>query len=247
MHLFFAILLGISCLFLGCAYHPPIDEIPQYGYPEISMDDIKANPLYQKDLAYAQRADSTHEAVNQLIAEGFARLEHEHSGFHNNPYIIESFNRAWLLDSLNPHIYMGFALYEMADWNNGSRKKAPHSRRLYTTYSAVALRIVLRHEAHRYIFLLLPPTFKRTLLMLDFHILFVLRDTWLLVLLTAFPNRAALSHIAHLAMSMHLLELKNICSCIRRVQFCSPPKKHDYLQTWTFYQKEFLIASIFYK
>ena len=88
------------------------------------------------------------------------------------------------------------------------KKKAPLLRRLYTTYSAVALRIVLRHEAHRYIFLLLPPTFKRTLLMLDFHILFVLRDTWLLVLLTAFPNRAALSHIAHLAMSMHLLELK---------------------------------------
>ena len=41
--------------------------------------------------------------------------------------------------------------------------------------------------------------------------------------------------------------VKNICSCIRRVQFFSPPKKHDYLQTWTFYQKEILIASIFYK
>ena len=124
MRLSLFLLLGLSVIFLGCTYHPPINEIPQYGYPEISMDDIKANPLYQKDLAYAQRADSTHEAVNQLIAEGFARLEHEHSGFHNNPYIIESFNRAWLLDSLNPHIYMGFALYEMADWNNGSRKKA---------------------------------------------------------------------------------------------------------------------------
>ncbi len=131
MHLFFAILLGISCLFLGCAYHPPINEIPQYGFPENSMEEIQANPLYQKDLANAQRADSTHEAVNQLIAEGFARLEHEHSGFHNNPYIIESFNRAWLLDSLNPHIYMGFALYEMADWNNGSRKKAVE---YYTKY-----------------------------------------------------------------------------------------------------------------
>ena len=131
MRLSLFLLLGLSVIFLGCTYHPPINEIPQYGYPEISMDDIKANPLYQKDLAYAQRADSTHEAVNQLIAEGFARLEHEHSGFHNNPYIIESFNRAWLLDSLNPHIYMGFALYEMADWNNGSRKKAVE---YYTKY-----------------------------------------------------------------------------------------------------------------
>ena len=129
MHLFCAILLGISCLFLGCAYHPPINEIPQYGFPEISIEKIQADPIYQRDLAYAQRADSTHEAVNQLIAEGFARLEH--TRLHNNPYIIESFNRAWLLDSLNPHIYMGFALYEMADWNNGSRKKAVE---YYTKY-----------------------------------------------------------------------------------------------------------------
>ncbi len=121
MHLFFAILLGISCLFLGCAYHPPIDEIPQYGFPEISIDKIQADPIYQIDLAYAQRADSTHEAVNQLIAEGFAQLDR--SRLHNYPYIIKSFNKAWLLDSLNPHIYMGFALYEMARWN-GSKKRA---------------------------------------------------------------------------------------------------------------------------
>ena len=49
MRLFFAILLGISCLFLGCAYHPPIDEIPQYGFPENSMEEIQADSIYQEE------------------------------------------------------------------------------------------------------------------------------------------------------------------------------------------------------
>lgn len=68
------------------------------------MEEIKANSIYQRDLAWAQKIDSTHEKAIELIAEGFS------AGY---SYSIPYFNQAWLLDSLNPHIYMGFAEHAM--------------------------------------------------------------------------------------------------------------------------------------
>lgn len=99
MRSFIVLLLGISCLFVGC-YYPPLNKLPLYGYPEKTLEEIKADSTYQKDLAWAQDVDSAQEKAKELIAEGFS------FGYGLcTPY----FNRAWLLDSLNPHIYMGFA------------------------------------------------------------------------------------------------------------------------------------------
>lgn len=118
MRLSLIILFALSSLFWGCCtYIPPINEFPQYGYPEKSLEEIKADSIFQKELTAARKADSTHEAVNNYIAEGFSQLDHNHY----NQFAITNFNKAWLLDSLNPHVYMGFALCEM---RNGNTKNA---------------------------------------------------------------------------------------------------------------------------
>ncbi len=118
MRLSLIVLFALSNLFWGCCSNvPPVNEVPQYGYPQKSLEEIKADSIFQKELTTAKKADSTHEAVNNYIAEGFSQLDHHH----DYQTAIKNFNKAWLLDSLNPHIYMGFALCEMS---NGNTKKA---------------------------------------------------------------------------------------------------------------------------
>lgn len=102
--------LFLSCIsFLGCAYHPPINEVPQYGFPEKSLEEISTDPLYQQDLKYIEGSNN----ADDYIIRGFSTLKHI-------PYAgkeaIKDFNKAWLLDSLNPHVYMGFALAELELW-----------------------------------------------------------------------------------------------------------------------------------
>lgn len=108
MRLSFVLLLSLSTLFFGC-YHAPLSRIPQYGYPEKTFDEIKADSSYQRDLIEIKNAESTQNDANYYIEEGFAEFEDYPYGYN----AVYEFNKAWLLDSLNPHIYMGFALSEM--------------------------------------------------------------------------------------------------------------------------------------
>jgi hypothetical protein len=87
--------------------------IPQYGLSEKSMEEVQADSIYKKDLAYVQKNDTDQDAIDKYISQAFYELE-----FHpGSKYLVDDLNRAWLLDSLNPHVYMGFALHEMANDN----------------------------------------------------------------------------------------------------------------------------------
>mgnify|MGYP003294503869 CR=1 FL=1 len=109
-HNLFLIQIFSCLLFWGCTYHPPINELPLYGFPERSMEEISNDSLFQRDLKSVKNDND----IDRYIAEGFSTLK-------DIPYAgsiaIRSFNKAWLLDSLNPHIYMGYALAELERWN----------------------------------------------------------------------------------------------------------------------------------
>lgn len=109
-HNLFLIQIFSCLLFWGCTYHPPINELPLYGFPERSMEEISNDSLFQRDLKSVKNDND----IDRYIAQGFSTLK-------DIPYAgsiaIRSFNKAWLLDSLNPHIYMGYALAELERWN----------------------------------------------------------------------------------------------------------------------------------
>ena len=114
-----AILCILSLLILGgCTYRPPIKEIPEYGRDEIAWEEIEADSIYQRELKFARMADSSHNGASYYVEEGFKTIRR---GAHS--YAVEDFNKAWLLDSLNPHVYMGFALTEMWKGNVKSAVK----------------------------------------------------------------------------------------------------------------------------
>lgn len=102
-----------ALVFSSCAYQPQSNMIPQYGLSEKSMEEVQADSIYKKDLAYVQKNDTDQDAIDKYISQAFYELE-----FHpGSKYLVDDLNRAWLLDSLNPHVYMGFALHEMANDN----------------------------------------------------------------------------------------------------------------------------------
>ena len=114
-----AILCILSLLILGgCTYRPPIKELPEYGRDEIAWEEIEADSIYQRELKFARMADSSHNGASYYVEEGFKTIRR---GAHS--YAVEDFNKAWLLDSLNPHVYMGFALTEMWKGNVKSAVK----------------------------------------------------------------------------------------------------------------------------
>ncbi|HPW95030.1 MAG TPA: hypothetical protein PLT31_07590, partial [Fibrobacteraceae bacterium] len=101
-----------ALVFSSCAYQPI--RVPEYGLSEKSMEEVQADSIYKKDLAYVQKNDTDQDAIDKYISQAFYELEYI-------KYSIVDLNSAWLLDSLNPHVYMGFALHEMA---NGNTEKA---------------------------------------------------------------------------------------------------------------------------
>ena len=114
-----AILCILSLLILGgCTYRPPIKELPEYGRNEIAWEEIETDSIYQRELKFARMADSSHNGASYYVEEGFKTIRR---GAHS--YAVEDFNKAWLLDSLNPHVYMGFALTEMWKGNVKSAVK----------------------------------------------------------------------------------------------------------------------------
>ena len=114
-----AILCILSLLILGgCTYRPPIKELSEYGRDEIAWEEIEADSIYQRELKFARMADSSHNGASYYVEEGFKTIRR---GAHS--YAVEDFNKAWLLDSLNPHVYMGFALTEMWKGNVKSAVK----------------------------------------------------------------------------------------------------------------------------
>lgn len=114
-----AILCILSLLILGgCTYRPPIKELSEYGRNEIAWEEIEADSIYQRELKFARMADSSHNGASYYVEEGFKTIRR---GAHS--YAVEDFNKAWLLDSLNPHVYMGFALTEMWKGNVKSAVK----------------------------------------------------------------------------------------------------------------------------
>ena len=121
MRFFLPVILCIVCSLVlgGCAYRPPVNELVEYGRDEIAWEEIEADSIYQRDLKYARVADSLHDGVNRYIEDGFKTIRR---GAHR--YAVEYFNKAWLLDSLNPHIYMGFALTEM--WRGNVKSAVKH-------------------------------------------------------------------------------------------------------------------------
>ena len=121
MRFFLPVILCIVCALVleGCAYRPPVNELVEYGRDEIAWEEIEADSIYQRDLKFARVADSLHDGVNRYIEEGFKTIRR---GSHS--YAVEYFNKAWLLDSLNPHIYMGFALTEM--WRGNVKSAVKH-------------------------------------------------------------------------------------------------------------------------
>ena len=115
-----AILCILSLLILGgCTYRPPIKELPEYGRDEIAWEEIEADSIYQRELKFARMADSSHNGASYYVEEGFKTIRR---GAHS--YAVEDFNKAWLLDSLNPHVYMGFALTEM--WKGNVKSAVKH-------------------------------------------------------------------------------------------------------------------------
>ena len=112
------ILCALCLLVLGCAYRPPVRELPEYGRSEIPWKEIEADSIYQRELKFARKADSSHNGASHYVEEGFKTIRR---GAHS--YAVEDFNKAWLLDSLNPHVYMGFALTEMWKGNVKSAVK----------------------------------------------------------------------------------------------------------------------------
>lgn len=120
MRLSLSAILCIVCALVleGCAYRPPVNELVEYGRDKIAWEEIEADSIYQRELKYAQQADSSHNGASYYVEEGFKTIRR---GAHS--YAVEDFNKAWLLDSLNPHIYMGFALTEMWRGNATSAVK----------------------------------------------------------------------------------------------------------------------------
>ena len=111
--LYFNLFIFAALVFSSCAYQPQSNMIPQYGLSEKSMEEVQADSIYKKDLAYVQKNDTDQDAIDKYISQAFYELE-----FHpGSKYLVDDLNRAWLLDSLNPHVYMGFALHEMANDN----------------------------------------------------------------------------------------------------------------------------------
>lgn len=111
MRLPLPVILCIVCSLVlgGCAYRPLVNQLPEYGRNERSWEEIQADSIYQDDLKFARRMDSLYNGVAYFIRDGFRDL-----GPRAWVYATKEFNRAWLLDSLNPHIYMGFAMTEMS-------------------------------------------------------------------------------------------------------------------------------------
>ena len=104
-----AISCALGLLVLGgCAYHPPSRELPEYGRSEKTWAEVEADSIYKYDLKKFKWADSAEKDANNYIKEGFNKIAER-----SYTFAVEPFNKAWLLDSLNPHIYMGFALTEM--------------------------------------------------------------------------------------------------------------------------------------
>ena len=104
-----AISCALGLLILGgCAYHPPSRELPEYGRSEKTWAEVEADSIYKYDRKKLKWADSSEKDVSNYIREGFDKIAER-----SYTFAVEPFNKAWLLDSLNPHIYMGFALAEM--------------------------------------------------------------------------------------------------------------------------------------
>lgn len=121
MRFFLPAILCVVCALVleGCAYRPPVNELVEYGRDEIAWEEIEADSIYQRDLKFARVADSLHNGASRYIEEGFKTIRR---GSHS--YAVEYFNKAWLLDSLNPHVYMGFALTEM--WQGNVKSAVKH-------------------------------------------------------------------------------------------------------------------------
>ena len=101
MRLPLPVILCIVCSLVlgGCAYHPLVNQLPEYGRNERSWEEIQADSIYQDDLKFARRMDSLYNGVAYFIRDGFRDL-----GPRAWVYATKEFSRAWLLDSLNPHL-----------------------------------------------------------------------------------------------------------------------------------------------
>lgn len=121
MRFFLPLILCVASILVlgGCTYRPPVNELVEYGRDKIAWEEIEADSIYQRDLKFARQADSSHNGASYYVEEGFKTIRR---GAHR--YAVESFNKAWLLDSLNPHIYMGFALTEM--WQGNVKSAVKH-------------------------------------------------------------------------------------------------------------------------
>ena len=109
LHLF---LMAFCPLFFSCAITAPIKERPEFGHYEKSIAQNEADKQFVLQVRQAQEKDSSLAPVKNLIDNSFNDLrqgEYE--------LAVKRLKQAWLLDSLTPDIYLGFAIAELQDDN----------------------------------------------------------------------------------------------------------------------------------
>ena len=126
---FLLILLTTFCsLFFGCALNPPINTVPEFGHYEKSHMQSEADQQFVYQVRLAQKKDPSLDPVKYYIDNGFNALKQGQFEL-----AVKRLNQAWLLDSLAPDIYLGFAIAELQD-NNA--KSAIKYYEKYRTFAA---------------------------------------------------------------------------------------------------------------
>ena len=110
--LLIASLISFCTLFFGCAINPPIITLPEFGHYEKSHIQAEADKSFIQEIRKAQQKDSTLDPVKYFIDNGFNALKQG-----EYELAVQRFNHAWLLDSLIPDIYLGFAIADLQDNN----------------------------------------------------------------------------------------------------------------------------------